>query len=189
MVTAGRIIVAPDEPVLRDGAVFVTREGKIGAVGPSTELLAKYSCDERLDFPTESVLPGLINAHVHLAFDATGNPAALMEHDQESIQAIIRSHARELLDEGVTTVRDLGDRDGRVAEMRDAIAAGDAVGPRILSSFAPLTSPKGHTWFLGGEVSHDSQIRAAIASHAEHGADLIKVMAGGGRTTQGSRPV
>lgn len=58
-----------------------------------------------------------------------------------------------------------------------------------MTAFAPLTSPKGHTWFLGGEVADDSEIRAAIGSRAAHGADLIKVMAGGGRTTQNSKPV
>lgn len=93
MVTAGRIVVAPDEPVVHDGAVFVTNEGKIGAVGPSEALLAQYSYDERLDFPTESVLPGLINAHVHLAFDASGNPAASMQRNVESIRATIAARA------------------------------------------------------------------------------------------------
>lgn len=190
LVTAGRVIVSPDQPVVPDGAVLVTAQGAIGEVGPSVGLRARYPNLRRLEFPSATVLPGLVNAHVHLAFAASSEPvAALQRADGPVVRATIARHARELLDAGVTTVRDLGDRDGVVAGLRDDIAAGAATGPRILSSFAPLTTPGGHCWFLGGEVADDAAIRAAVAQHAASGADLIKVMAGGGRLTPSRAPV
>jgi imidazolonepropionase-like amidohydrolase len=142
IVTADQVIIAPDEPVVRDGAVLVTSDGKISAVGPSAELLARNSYAERLDFPTATVLPGLINTHVHLAFEATSDStAALRRGDVEVVRTTITRHARELLDAGVTTVRDLGDRDGHVAELRDAVAAGVAVGPRGTAGSSAARSP------------------------------------------------
>jgi len=78
---------------------------------------------------------------------------------------------------GVTTLRDLGDRDGLVLRVRDAINRGDLLGPRLLGSGPPLTPPQGHCWFLGGTVSSQDDIRAR---NAELGADVIEVMASGG---------
>lgn len=190
LVTAGRVIVSAQDAVVVGGGVLVTPEGTVGEVGPAAEMGARFPHAARLDFPTSTVLPGLINAHVHLAFDASTDPvAALRRGDPDGLRATIATHARELLDAGVTTVRDLGDRDGLVAQLRDDIATSAAVGPRILSSLAPLTSVGGHCWFLGGEVGDDAAIRAMVADHAERGADLIKVMAGGGRMTPSAAPV
>lgn len=89
-------------------------------------------------------------------------------------------HARQLLDCGVTTARDLGDRGGLSVQLRDAIAAGEIPGPRILAATAPLTPPGGHCWFLGGEVDGPAQIRQLVQRNAAAGADVIKVMASEG---------
>ncbi|MBC3189518.1 amidohydrolase family protein [Pseudonocardia sp. C8] len=190
MLTAGQVIVAPDQPVLPRGAVLVTSDGRIGDVGPEAAMAERHQGTRRLEFPAATVLPGLINAHVHLAFEATADPvAALRRGDHATVRGTIAAHARTLLDAGVTTVRDLGDRDGLVGEFRDQVAAGTAVGPRVLSAYAPLTSPQGHCWFLGGEVSGVSAVRAAVHEQADRGADLIKLMAGGGRLTPLAAPV
>lgn len=190
LLTAGRVLVAPDQPVLAHGSVLVTGDGQIGDVGPEAVLGERYPDTPRLDFPAATALPGLINAHVHLAFEATTDPvAALRSGDHATIRRTIATHARTLLDAGITTARDLGDRDGLVGEFRDQVAARAAVGPRILSSYAPLTSPQGHCWFLGGEVSGTAAVRTAVHRQADQGADLIKVMAGGGRLTPLAAPV
>src|SRR5207245_1309223 len=90
------------------------------------------------------------------------------------------------LDCGVTTTRDLGDRDGLAVHLRDAIASGALAGPRILSATAPLTVRGGHCWFMGGEVDDEDEIRTMVRRNALSGADLIKVMAtGGGMTKSG----
>ncbi|PZS12779.1 MAG: hypothetical protein DLM60_21745 [Pseudonocardiales bacterium] len=88
--------------------------------------------------------------------------------------------AQQLLNCGVTTVRDLGDRGGLTVALRESIEAGDLAGPRILAATAPLTPPGGHCWFLGGEVAGSDQIRQQIRRNAAAGADVIKVMVSGG---------
>jgi imidazolonepropionase-like amidohydrolase len=92
--------------------------------------------------------------------------------------------AGQLLSGGVTTARDLGDRNGLAIKLRDELP-----GPRIVSSGAPITIPKGHCWFLGGEVDGEDAIRDRVRATADSGADLIKVMASGGQLTPGSPPM
>ncbi|MDQ4033311.1 MAG: amidohydrolase family protein [Actinomycetota bacterium] len=65
------------------------------------------------------------------------------------------------------------------------MAAGEIPGPRILAATAPLTPPRGHCWFLGGEVNGPDQIREQIRRNVSAGADVIKVMASGGSLTPG----
>ncbi len=61
--------------------------------------------------------------------------------------------------------------------LRERINAGELPGPRILAATVPLTPPRGHCWFLGGEVAGPDQIRQQIQ---RNGADVIKVMVSGG---------
>ncbi|MFI9276257.1 amidohydrolase family protein [Kitasatospora sp. NPDC052896] len=140
----------------------------------------------RVSFPEGTVLPGLINCHVHLAFDAGPDPVtSLREADDTSLLLGMAGRAQQALAVGVTTVRDLGDRGGLSVRLRDAIAAGLLAGPRILAATAPLTPPGGHCWFLGGEVSGEEAIRDRVRHNASIGADVIKVMATGGGLTKG----
>lgn len=188
--TAGQVIVSPEKPLLRNGAILIAEDGTISDVGPDSVLSANHPHAPKISSPSSTMLPGLINAHVHLAFEATSDPvAALRRGDRPSIRQTITSHARELLAAGITTVRDLGDRYGLVGRVRDEIAAGTCAGPRVLSAFAPLTCPQGHCWFLGGEVSGEEAVRSAVTNLADGGADLIKIMAGGGRLTPKAAPV
>jgi imidazolonepropionase-like amidohydrolase len=82
-------------------------------------------------------------------------------------------------------VRDLGDRGGLTIQLREAIAADEIPGPRILAATAPLTLPHGHCWFLGGQVDSPEEIRAQIECNAAADADLIKIMVSGGSITPG----
>src|SRR5579875_1898863 len=173
-----------------DGAVLVDG-GTITAVGPRGEVERQAAAGvQRHDYPGHTVLPGLINCHVHLAFDASMSP---VEHVQEAgdddLLAGMAQRARQCLDAGVTTVRDLGDRNGLAIRLRDRIAAGELAGPRIVASGPPLTVPGGHCWFLGGAVDGDEAIRDRVRRNAALGADVIKVMVSGGQMTPGSPPM
>ncbi|WP_323393570.1 amidohydrolase family protein [Streptomyces jumonjinensis] len=93
------------------------------------------------------------------------------------------------MDAGVTTARDLGDRNGLALRLAAEIAEGSARGPRIVSASAPITPPGGHCWFLGGEASGADEIRRQVRRNAAAGARVIKVMvSGGGLTPGGPRP-
>lgn len=182
LVSGRRVIVDAERPPLDHAAVLVD-DGVIAAVGPTAALVAAHPDVAHRAFPDATVLPGLIDAHVHLAFDVTGDPVpALRDADHDALRATVRANADAMLAAGITTVRDLGDRDGLVAAFRDDVAAGLVPGPRVLTAGAPLTPPGGHCWFLGGEVTRDG-VRAAVAARAAAGLDVVKVMASGGMMT------
>ncbi|MER5567224.1 amidohydrolase family protein [Streptomyces goshikiensis] len=187
LITAGRILTGNAD--LTDGAVLV-RDGIIAAVGPRPDIEAQTSSGEtRQDFPDSTLLPGLIDAHVHLVFDAGADPVATMqEASDEDLLEGMRKRADQLLATGVTTVRDLGDRGGLGLRLAREITAGAATGPRIIGAGAPVTPPGGHCWFLGGEVSNADEARILVRRNTADGAKVIKVMAGGGGLTKGGAP-
>ncbi|MFE2225868.1 amidohydrolase family protein [Streptomyces kronopolitis] len=186
LISADRVLTGPGGRTIRDGAVLVEAD-VITAVGTEAELAAIVEpAVRRLRCPGATVLPGLIDCHVHLAFDAGPDPVgAVARAAPDALAAAMADRAAQFLDAGVTTVRDLGDRDALALALREAIASGAAPGPRVLAAAAPLTPPGGHCGFLGGEVATDDDIRKQIARNAAAGADLIKVMASGGALTPG----
>ncbi|ASU78761.1 hypothetical protein CDG81_11270 [Actinopolyspora erythraea] len=187
LVSAERVWTATDEHLVEDGAVLVER-GLITAVGPRAELAESAPDAHVYDFPGHTILPGLINAHVHLSLDAGAEPInTLLASEDDELLDGMAERAEQALDAGTTTVRDLGDRNGTAIRIRDAVARGEITGPRVLAAGPPLTVHGGHCWFLGGEVERDeNSLRRAIARRAELGADTVKVMASGGQITPNS---
>ncbi|MFD5537817.1 amidohydrolase family protein [Streptomyces sp. NPDC127079] len=188
MITADRILTGSGT-YLEDGAILV--EGAtITAVGPRTQLAFRADADEtHLAFPDATVVPGLIDTHVHLVFDGSSDPvAALRASDDEHLLSEMRRRAEQLVRSGVTTVRDLGDRNHLALRLNEEIGRGDTPGPRVVSAGTPLTTPGGHCYFLGGEVSGEASVRDLVRRNLAAGAGVIKVMAtGGGLTKDGPK--
>jgi imidazolonepropionase-like amidohydrolase len=138
-----------------------------------------------VEFPGGTVLPGLVDTHVHLCFDAGPDVVgALLAKDDEAVLAAIAAAGRATLRAGVTTVRDLGDRAYLTLAMR-----GRAGMPTVVAAGPPITTPRGHCHFLGGGVeATEFGVRAAVRAHVERGVDVIKIMASGGGLTPGTRP-
>lgn len=137
-----------------------------------------------VDLPACTLLPGLVDTHVHLAFDAGPDPIGdLAARDDETALAAMADAARRQLRAGVTTVRDLGDRGYLALQLRQRDPDGL---PTIVAAGPPLTTPGGHCHFLGGAASGPAGLRAAVVEHAQRGVDLIKVMVSGGFLTPGS---
>ncbi|WP_438387676.1 amidohydrolase family protein [Actinopolyspora saharensis] len=188
LITADQVVPGPAGQRIADGAVLVDGDA-ITAVGPRAEVEPLADDARRHTAVGGTVLPGLVNAHVHLSWDAGfGMLERFRAADDAELLLGIAGRAQQALRAGVTTLRDLGDRDGLVLRVRDAIARGALAGPRLLGSGPPLTPPQGHCWFFGGEVSGADQIRERIRGNAALGADVIKVMASGGEMTPDSPP-
>jgi imidazolonepropionase-like amidohydrolase len=188
VISADRVLAGRGGQMISPGAVLIDGD-TITAVGTPQSLLMLLRREAvRLDYPGATVMPGLIDAHVHLAFTAGRDPLTALR-DPAGLPGVMAEHARQLLDAGVTTVRDLGDRDYLALELETRIATGQLPGPRVITAGAPVTSRGGHCWFLGGEVDTSSQIRDLIARHAERGVNWIKVMASGGNITPNSPAV
>ncbi len=184
LISAGQVLTGPAGERITGGAVLVDQD-TIVAVGRRDDIEPHASRDvTRLHRPDATVLPGLINSHVHLAFDAGPDPVTTLQGtDDTGLLLGMAGRARQLLDGGVTTARDLGDRGGLAVRLRDAVAAGTLPGPRLLAATAPLTAPAGHCWFFGGEVDGEQAIREQVRRNARGGADVIKVMVSGGQMT------
>ncbi|MGD9483881.1 amidohydrolase family protein [Streptomyces sp. TRM70308] len=190
LVSAGRMVVGPGGQQVRDGAVLV-RDGVIAHAGPRADVEARAPGHvPRLDYPRGTLLPGLVDAHVHLALDAGPDPVgALLDSDDAALRAGMARRAHQLLRTGVTTARDLGDRGGLAVGLREDIARGRLPGPRLLAAGTPLTVPGGHCWFLGGEVADADAARELVRRNVARGVDVVKVMATGGGITRGGPPV
>ncbi len=142
---------------------------------------------QRLTFDNATLLPGLIDAHVHLCFDATATPAEnLAERDDEQALAQMAEASRSALHAGVTTIRDLGSRGDLIFRLREQLTATE--GPHILAAGRPMTIPNGHCWFLGGIAEDEPALLDLIRHEIDRGADVIKIMATGGAMTPSSDP-
>src|SRR5262249_15673297 len=158
----------------------------IAAIGRANALGER---GETIDLAGRALIPGLIDCHVHLCLDpAVFEAEAQTRGSDEHELAAMRDRAEAMVRAGITTARDLGG--GRFLELavRDAIARGDALGPRLLCAGQPVTSPMGHCHFWGGEAADVGAARGGIDRQREGGVDLIKVIATGGNLTHGSRP-
>ncbi|MFH8403548.1 amidohydrolase family protein [Streptomyces sp. NPDC018019] len=151
---------------------------------------APPSADLRvLDLGDATLLPGLIDSHVHLAFDPDDKSKQTMaDEDAHATLARMRLHARQQLRAGVTTVRDLGDRRYLAVSLRDHYTAGTEVGPEVVAAGPPITRTRGHCWFLGGEADGIAAVEAAVQERIARGADVVKIMATGGVITPGWGP-
>ena len=138
-----------------------------------------------IDLPGATLLPGLVDTHVHLAFDASANPVGNLagRQDGEVAEAMARA-GQSALRGGVTTVRDLGDRGYLSLGLR-----GRTDLPTIVAAGPPITTPGGHCHYLGGTAAPTIEaVRAAVRERAARAVDVIKIMASGGNLTPGSRP-
>ena len=181
-----RLIDGLGSPPIERAAILII-DGRIAQVGPDASVSSPENA-LTLDFPEGSALPGLIDSHVHLAIPPTDDPVASLALESDDDLVIRGAAAAErMLRAGVTSVFDCGGRGATTFRVRDAIARGLSVGPRLLVSGRPVTPRRGHCWFLGGEAGGIEAIRSAVRRAIEdEGADGIKIMATGGGLTSGT---
>lgn len=150
--------------------------------------------DELIDLSNKTVLPGLIDLHVHIESE-TNKDQALQRFTLNEADIAFRSalYARRTLMAGFTTVRDLGGSGVNIA-LRNAINQGLAIGPRIFTAGKSIASTGGHADptngyrkdLMGdpgpkeGVINSAEEARQAVRQRYKDGADLIKVTATGG---------
>ena len=193
VIHAGRLLDKPGASP-RGPATIVIRDGRIESIADG--IVAAPRGAKVIDLRDRFVLPGLIDSHVHLTSDKAGVEAQL-----QSVTASIAANAyeaadnaRKTLEAGFTTVRNLGDRDGVTLALRDAIAEGKIIGPRILDAAAAISTTAGHmdpTLGFRDELAgaldvHENlcdgieSCRRAVRKQVRRGADVIKIATTGG---------
>jgi imidazolonepropionase-like amidohydrolase len=183
VIEAGRLVDGTGaEPI--EAARIVVEGARIREVGPAGQVKAPNGDADRLDFSEYTIVPGLLDGHVHLVFSALPTALAdILADDEPRILLRAVHNAQLALRVGVTTVRDCGGRAHVTLRLRDAIGAGVLPGPRILAAGPAITTTGGHCYFLGGEVDSVDGIRQLARKLAKDGVDFFKVMATGGRMT------
>ncbi|HEX9771901.1 MAG TPA: amidohydrolase family protein [Steroidobacteraceae bacterium] len=193
-VTAARMIEFETGRVLREQVIRI-EDGAIVSVAPRAP-----GEQVSIDLGDVTLLPGLIDAHVHLVGGEEQTP--YQDLTQTAARAAIEgvANARKTLLAGFTTVRDLGSRDFGDVALRDAIAAGRVPGPRMLVAVKSLSSTGGHgdDNDLPADVRVErysaiadgpDEIRRKVRDNVKHGADWIKLLATGGVMSAGTDPM
>ena len=199
-VRAGRLI-DPRSGTVVSNAVILVENGRVKAVGPGVSAPAGATV---IDLSGYTVLPGLIDCHTHLV-DVAEDEDPLRELKSTAAQRAFESipNARATLQAGFTTVRDVGTYRAFVdVALRDAIAKGWVEGPRMFVAGAYVTITGGGGALTGiapdvmlpldlrfGVADGADQVRQRVRDIAQHGVDLIKVIATGAFLAHGSNPL
>jgi imidazolonepropionase-like amidohydrolase len=188
LVTARRLVDGSGAPLVADAGLLVDDAGRIVYAGPRAALGPLPPETIHVDLGDRTLLPGIVDAHVHLAFDGGPDPvSAIQATDDDTLYAQMAARAAGMLRAGITAARDCGARGWLDLRLRDAIAAGELAGPRLTVAGSPITIDDGHCHYLGGCTAHGAAaVRAQARRQLDAGADWVKMMVSGGRITAGS---
>ncbi len=194
VIHAGRLLDRPGQAARGPSTVLV-RNGRIERVADGHLDPASVPGARLVDLSQSFVLPGLIDSHVHLTSDRAGVEAQLAEVQDTTADRAYEAavNARKTVRAGFTTVRNLGDRDGVILSLRDAIARGDMEGPRIVEAGRSISTTSGHmdgtlgfADDLHGHIDQDNlcdgadSCRRAVRLQVRRGVDVIKIATTGG---------
>ncbi len=170
------------------GQSLVVEGRRIAWIGP-TGSAPGTTPENVVDGGGRTVLPGLVNCHVHLTADGAPDLFAQVAGDTVPLATLRAARsAVETLQSGVTTVRDCGAADDVVVELAKAIDRGVVPGPRVQAAGRVITMTGGHGHFIGREADGPDAVRRATRAEIKAGAAVIKVMATGGVLTPGVSP-
>ena len=186
---SGGLVFNGDDPPISGHDVLV-ENGRIAAVRPAGEFSGVDG--KKIDIAGMTIMPGLIDCHVHLTFGAEQPEALVATFLQSSASELaLRAleNAQTTLRGGITSARDYGDRDYNALIVRDAINAHRHLGPTLRCAGRVVCMPGGQgAWANGREVDSSDETVEAVRENVEAGVDLIKFTATGACTEPGADP-
>jgi imidazolonepropionase-like amidohydrolase len=198
VITAARLLDVTSGTIIADAAVVV-REGKVVATGARTSLSMPAGA-RTIALGDVTLLPGFIDAHVHLTSDVTKSGLQSLERSTARRAIYGVTGARKTLMAGFTTVRNVGANGYIDFDLRDAIQSGEVLGPYMLASGPMICITGGHcdenglapevtiTQFGNGIIDGIDAARKKVRENIKYGADLIKMSASGGVLSNGDTP-
>jgi imidazolonepropionase-like amidohydrolase len=197
VITAARMIDVETGRVVEHPAIFVGDDGRITSIADARTV--RWGANVRhVDLGQRTILPGLIDMHVHLDGVAEIGGLQYLEYPDRFWSVVAVRNARSMLDVGFTTVRNVGSDDLNDVGLAAAIEAGYAVGPRIIPAAYALGATGGHCdeTFLPPSLYEPSpgigngpdQLRVRVREIRRMGAQVIKVCATGGVFSRNTEP-
>ena len=184
ILTNARIIDGSGE--VSEDQFIVVENTKIKEIGNSKKLPATSSV-QQFDLSEHSILPGIIDCHVHFCIDSGPDPGEQVASDSDTMLILrMAKNARKTLEAGVTTVREQGAKNHIDFSFRRAVNEGLCSSPRLILSGQPICMTGGHGWQFGREADGPSELRTAAREQIKAGADSIKLIATGGIITKGT---
>ena len=190
VVTADRMLDVASGRYIDHPAILVGDDGKIHKIGSATSIKAPPGA-RHVDLPGETLLPGLIDMHVHMNSLAEVGGYEGLKYTDSFWAAIGPYNARKDIDAGFTTVRNVGSGDFDDVGLKQAIDGGWIVGPRIIPATYLLGATGGHCDDTNGLppslekrglniISGPQDAREKVRWVHKHGAEVIKICATGG---------
>jgi imidazolonepropionase-like amidohydrolase len=195
-VTADRLIDVATGKVVQQPVVVIS-SGRITAVGQRSEVQVPADA-RRVDLPGMTLLPGLIDMHVHLDSDPSYGGYSGLQFNDRFWSMLAVPHAMRTLQAGFTTVRNVGSDAWNDVGLRQAIEEGKVQGPRIISAAYSFGSTGGHcdsTYFppsmdeknpFNADSTEDG--RRSVRRLRKYGAQVIKICATGGVFSRNTEP-
>jgi imidazolonepropionase-like amidohydrolase len=192
VVTAARMVDVLAGRVVEEPVVVIT-DGRIASVvgrGGARPMIPAGA--KRIDLPGKTILPGLIDMHVHLDADARISGYRTLEYTDSFWQAVGVSNAKKMLEAGFTTVRNVGSNDYNDVGLKQAVEAGYIPGPRIVPATYLIGATGGHCDPSEGYppsfhdipqpavVDNADSARKMVRTLHKYGAEVIKICATGG---------
>ena len=197
MVIKGATILDVTNGDMIKNHVVIVKDGRINAVSPALSADIPRGI-EVIDLQGHTLLPGLIDMHVHLTSGGGyhGYERLKLTDERRAILGVV--HAKQTLMAGFTTVRNVGAGSFGDVALRDAINDGDIPGPRMMVSGPPIGITGGHCsdnnllppeYGISGEGVADGPwaARTAVRRNIKYGADLIKTCSTGGVLSKGTK--
>ena len=188
---AARLVDGNGGPVAEQAAVLLYGD-TIRQIGTKETVQAPDGASaNEIDYGDATILPGLIDCHVHLIGIGDGRAGDdLVALPDEVLTVQAAQNVRKHLYSGVTTVRDCGAKNRTTFLLREAVEMGIVPSPRLILAGRPIAIIGGHLSYFGTQATGPTECRAAVRQLIKEGADFIKVTATGGstRTSHPSRP-
>jgi imidazolonepropionase-like amidohydrolase len=166
IISASRIITGKPDEVIPDGSVVIS-DGIVQWVGATANIPVEYEGIIRENFPSSTILPGLIETHAHLG--ARSGSQAAVPNPALHVQGWNALHSvkilRQLASVGITSVQSLGSKYYTDVAVSQAVEQGLIEGPRVVPAGPMITTTGGHDWHDGAEVDSIDDIRHAVREH------------------------
>lgn len=184
-VLVGGSVLFPEADQFVEANVAIDAKGRIADAGPSVQ---PEPGDVVIDLGGARVLPGLIDAHIHLGSDCTPNLFDAMAGPPALVALRAAMNARRTLEAGFTSIRNVGECNYMDVHLRDAIEAGYVVGPRVVTCGLGIAIIGGHGHPGSWTVAGPEDCRKAVREHLANRVDQIKAIGTGGVLSKGKRP-